>query len=322
MNKVVSPEIRNLYNLVKIRIIEEEIAKEYVKQEMRCPIHLSIGQEAIPVGVSSVLTKKDYIISTHRCHAHYLAKGGSLDSLLGELYGKINGTSKGIGGSMHMYDKKVNHLASIPIVGGSIPIGVGIGYGIKLNKSKEVSVIYFGDAATEEGVFFESMHFAALKKLPIIFVCEDNEYSVYTSRYERHGNRDLKKIVQSMDIKFIETKENDVNDIKKKTLIARKHAVSHGPVFIYSKTYRHLEHCGPNNDDKLNYRPKKEIKYWLRKDPIKIEINRLKRVNKFNQDNYKIYCNDIKKIFTFSLNKAKKTKHFNVKQLHNLEYAK
>ena len=126
----------NLYNeLLRIRTVEHKIANEYYKGEMRCPVHLSIGQEAIPVGVSSVLTKKDYIVSTHRCHAHYIAKGGSIDSLIGELYGKETGTCKGIGGSMHMYDKNVNHLASVPIVGGSIPIGVGIGYGIKLNKT-------------------------------------------------------------------------------------------------------------------------------------------------------------------------------------------
>ena len=318
MNKL---NLKNLHELTKMRIIEEEIAKEYKNQEMRCPVHLSIGQEAISVGVSSVLTKKDYIVSTHRCHAHYIAKGGSIDSLIGELYGKETGTCKGIGGSMHMYDKNVNHLASIPIVGGSIPIGVGIGYGIKLNKAKQVSVIYFGDAATEEGVFFESLHFAALKKLPVIFVCEDNKYSVYTSRYERHGNRDIKKIIKSMDVKYIETKKNDVNDIQKKATIAKKHAISHGPVFLYSKTYRHLEHCGPNKDDNLNYRPKEEIKYWLKKDPIDLEIKRLKKEKKFNQENYEDFCNSIRKDFIYSLIKTKKAKAFSSKKLNSLEYA-
>ena len=322
MSKNKSSILNDLYELTKIRIIEEEIAKEYKKQEMRCPVHLSIGQEAIPVGVSSALTKKDYIISTHRCHAHYLAKGGSVNSLIGELYGKENGTCKGIGGSMHMYDKKVNHFGSIPIVGGSIPIGVGIGYAIKLNRSKQVSVIYFGDAATEEGVFFESLHFAALKKLPVIFVCEDNKYSVYTSRYERHGNRNLKKIIESLDVKFIETVKNDVNDIKKKSLIAKKHAIINGPVFLYSKTYRNVEHCGPNNDDNLNYRPKQEIEYWSRKDPIEIEIKRLKKINKFDGDKYIDYCNLIKKNIIYSIIEAKKTKPFKSKKLKDLEYAK
>jgi len=311
-----------LNDLIRIRIIEEEIAKEYKHQQMRCPVHLSIGQEAIPVGVSSVLTKKDYIVSTHRCHAHYLAKGGSLDALLGELYGKETGTCKGVGGSMHMYDDKVNHLGSVPIVGGSIPVGVGIGYAIKLNKSKNVSVIYFGDAATEEGVFFESLHFAALKKLPIIFVCEDNEYSVYTSKYERHGKRDIKKLVKSMDVKFIEAKKNDVNDIQTKAKLAKKYALTKGPVFLYSKTYRYVEHCGPNNDDDLNYRPKNEVNYWKNKDPIQLEIKKLKKLKIFNEDKYLIHCSSIRKNFIKSLIKTKNAKSLPIKKLKHLEYAK
>tara|TARA_Y100001958_G_C21179973_1_gene510046 strand:+ start:416 stop:1384 length:969 start_codon:yes stop_codon:yes gene_type:complete len=311
-----------LNELVRIRIIEEEIAKEYKHQQMRCPVHLSIGQEAIPVGMSSVLTKKDYIVSTHRCHAHYLAKGGSLDALLGELYGKETGTCKGVGGSMHMYDDKVNHLGSVPIVGGSIPVGVGIGYTIKLNKSKNVSVIYFGDAATEEGVFFESLHFAALKKLPIIFVCEDNEYSVYTSKYERHGKRDIKKLVKSMDVKFIEAKKNDVNDIQKKAKFAKKYALTKGPVFLYSKTYRYVEHCGPNNDDDLNYRPKDEVNYWKNKDPIQLEIKKLKKLKIFNEDKYLNYCSSVRKNFIKSLIKTKNAKSLPINKLKSLEYAK
>ena len=315
-------KFKNLFELTKIRIIEEEIAKEYKNQEMRCPVHLSIGQEAVPVGMSRVLTNKDYIVSTHRCHAHYIAKGGSLDSLLGELYGKKTGTCMGIGGSMHMYDKSVNHLASVPIVGGSIPIGVGIGYALKINNTKQVSVIYFGDAATEEGVFFESLHFAALKKLPVIFVCEDNKYSVYTSRYERHGNRNLKQIVNSMDVKFIETKKNDVNDIQKKCSQAKRHALAKGPVLIYSKTYRYLEHCGPNNDDNLNYRPRKEIEYWIKKDPIQLEINYLKKNKLFNESKYLSFCDKVRKNFIFSLAKTKKAKPYPIKKLNKLEYAK
>ena len=163
-------KIELFYSMIRMRMIEEKIAERYSEQEMRCPVHLSIGQEAIANGICMNLQKKDQVLSAHRSHFHYLAKGGSLDALLGELYGKETGTCKGVGGSMHMYDDKVNHLGSVPIVGGSIPVGVGIGYAIKLNKSKNVSVIYFGDAATEEGVFFESLHFAALKKLPIMML--------------------------------------------------------------------------------------------------------------------------------------------------------
>ena len=183
-------------------------------------------------------------------------------------------------------------------------------------------MIYFGDAATEEGVFFESLHFAALKKLPIIFVCEDNKYSVYTSRYERHGKRDIKKLIKSMDVKFIETKENDVEDIYKKSLIAKKHAILNGPVCIYSKTYRYLEHCGPNNDDNLEYRPKKEIEYWLKKDPIELEIKKLKKIKIFNDEEYLTFCNSIRRKFISSIIKTKNTKSLSIKKLENLEYAK
>lgn len=312
----------NLFGLARIRVIEEEIAREYQKQEMRCPIHLSIGQEAIPVGVSKSLNTKDYIVSTHRCHAHYIAKGGSIQKLISELYGKEDGACKGIGGSMHLYDKSINHLCSIPIVGGSIPIGVGIGYALKLKNKKNVSVIYFGDAATEEGVFFESLHFAALKKLPVIFVCEDNKYSVYTSINARQGNRSLKKIVESLNIKFINTLNNNVNDIEQKTLQARSYAISNGPVFIYSKTYRHLEHCGPNNDDDLKYRPKKEIDYWLKRDPIIIEIQKLKKIKRFNENKYLDFCNSVRKEIITSFVNAKKSKPFTFSKLSKLEYAK
>jgi pyruvate dehydrogenase E1 component alpha subunit len=312
----------NLFGLARIRIIEEEIAKEYYKQEMRCPIHLSIGQEAVPVGVSKSLNFSDYIVSTHRCHAHYIAKGGSIQKLVSELYGKEDGACKGIGGSMHLYDKSINHLSSIPIVAGSIPIGVGIGYALKLKNKKNVSVVYFGDAATEEGVFFESLHFAALKKLPVIFVCEDNKYSVYTSINARQGNRNLKKIIESLNIKFIKPLNNNVHDIEKKALQARSYAISKGPVFIYSNTYRYLEHCGPNNDDDLKYRPKEEINYWLKKDPISIEIQRLKKIKRFNSNEYLEFCNSVKQEIITSFVNAKKSKPFSLLKLSKLEYAK
>ena len=124
-----------------------------------------------------------------------------------------------------------------------------------------------------------------------------------------------------MDVKYIETKKNDVNDIQKKAKIAKKHAISQGPVFLYSKTYRHLEHCGPNNDDSLNYRPKEEVKYWLKKDPIDLEIKKLKKEKKFNQENYIDFCNSTRKDFIYSLIKTKKAKAFSSKKLNSLEYA-
>ena len=170
-----SKNIKKMYNdMVWIRRIEEKIASEYSKQEMRCPVHLSIGQEAVPVGVSSCLDLDDHIVSAHRSHAHYLAKGGSLEKMLAELFGKVSGCARGKGGSMHLIDLNVNMTAAVPIVGSSISIGTGIGLGLKQNKSSAKVAVYFGDGATEEGVFSESLDFASLFGLPVLFVCEDN----------------------------------------------------------------------------------------------------------------------------------------------------
>ena len=163
-----------------IRNVEEAIANEYSKQEIRCPVHLSIGQEAVPAVMSLFLKVKDLVVSTHRGHAHYLGKGGNLKKMISEIYGKQTGCSKGKGGSMHLIDKKVGFYGTSAIVGNSIPVGVGLAYDYKLKKNKNLSVIYFGDGAVEEGVFFESLNLAAVKQTPTLFICENNLYSVYS----------------------------------------------------------------------------------------------------------------------------------------------
>ena len=165
--------------MYRIRSVEEEISKRYSEGKMRCPTHLSIGQEAVPAAFSQIVSKKDYTVSSHRGHAHYLAKGGNLNSMIAEIYGKRSGCSNGKGGSMHLMDLSVNFMGTTAIVGNSIPIGVGLGLSAKTKKTKQISFIFFGDGAVEEGVFYESINFAATKKLPTIFVCENNLYSVY-----------------------------------------------------------------------------------------------------------------------------------------------
>src|SRR5580704_14655173 len=171
--------------MLRIRLIEEEIAARYAQEKMRCPIHLSIGQEAVAVGVSSVLRRTDQIVTTHRCHAHYLAKGGDLKAMLCELMGREPGCCSGRGGSMHLFDRDAGVLLSLPIVAASIPIGVGAAFAMKRKKQDNVAVIYLGDASVEEGVFHESANFAALRRLPAIFICENNLYSVYTALHDR-----------------------------------------------------------------------------------------------------------------------------------------
>ena len=190
------------YEMVRIRTVEKKIAELYHEQEIRCPVHLSIGQEAIAVGVCQNLNREDKIVTAHRSHAHYLAKGGSLKKMISELYGKYSGCAKGLGGSMHLVDFSAGVYAAVPIVGSTIPIGVGIAWANKLKRNKNIVVAFFGDGATEEGVFFESLDFAALHDLPIIFVCENNEYSVYSHISKRQSKkRSITKIANSLGIK-------------------------------------------------------------------------------------------------------------------------
>ena len=148
---------------------------------MRCPTHLSVGQELVSAVFSLIAKKKDYAVSTHRGHAHYLAKGGSLKKMIAEIYGKETGTSRGKGGSMHLIDLNVNFMGTSAIVGNSIPVGVGLGLAIKLKNEKKISFVFLGDGAIEEGVFYESLNFAIVKQIPVIFICENNLYSVYSS---------------------------------------------------------------------------------------------------------------------------------------------
>ena len=166
-------ELSVLYQqMLRIRLVEEEIAKRYSEQKMRCPTHLSIGQEAVAVGVSSALTVEDKVYSSHRAHAHYLAKGGSVDKLIAELYGKQTGCTGGRGGSMHLCDLDAGFMASTAIVANSIPLAVGHALHLQTQNVEAISVAYFGDGATEEGAFYESLNFAVLKSLPVLFVCE------------------------------------------------------------------------------------------------------------------------------------------------------
>jgi pyruvate dehydrogenase E1 component alpha subunit len=258
-------------DLLRIRSVENTIARKYPEQKMRCPVHLSVGQEAIAVGICSNLTKQDKVFTAHRSHAHYLAKGGSLNKMISELYGKSTGCAKGKGGSMHLIDLESGVLGAVPIVGSTIPIGVGAAWAESLKKTKNITVIFFGEGATEEGVFQESLDYASLRKLPVLFVCENNNYSVYSSLEKRQSyNRSILKIAKSIGIEGVHLDGNDVLKIYKKAKeVIFKMKKKQSPFFFLLDTFRHLEHCGPANDDHLGYRSKQYINYWLKKCPIK-----------------------------------------------------
>ncbi len=290
-----------------IREVENMISSKYSEQEMRCPVHLSIGQEAVAVGICENLKITDQVLSAHRSHAHYLAKGGSLDAMIGELYGKEIGCAKGKGGSMHLIDIDAGIVAAVPIVGSTLPIAVGVAWSNKLKKNNKITCVFFGDGATEEGVFQESLDFAALHGLKILFVCENNLYSVYSHLNKRQSkNRKICKISKSLGV---ESKKYFGNDIIKTYYNAKK-AIGYikknnSPFLLELDTYRHLEHCGPNSDDHLNYRDKKEVLYWKSKCPILLAKKHLIRNKICNEAEIKNYQKEIIIKINKSFTKAK-----------------
>lgn len=257
-------------SMLIIRRTEEKIAELYAEQEMRCPTHLCIGQEAVPAGVCQNLALEDSTFSNHRAHGHYLAKGGSLRAMIAELYGKETGCAKGRGGSMHLIDLAVNFVASTPLVGGIIPIAVGAAFASKMQNKSNVSVAFFGDSAVEGGVFHEAVNFAALHKLPVLFVCENNLYASQTHIRERQPEREITQLAKGHGIAVFKEDGNDAIAV----YVAAKKAVEHarsgaGPAFLEFLTYRWLEHVGPNDDSKLGYRTEQEIAEWKESDPVK-----------------------------------------------------
>lgn len=271
MNNINIKELKQIYlTAYKIRNTEEKIANKYHEQEMRCPTHLSIGQELIPAIYAQFVDYSDYAVSTHRAHAHYLAKGGDLNAMIAEIYGKKTGCSHGMGGSMHLIDKSVGFMGSTAIVGGTIPIGVGLALSIQIKNENRISTIFLGDGATEEGVFYESVNFSALKELPVLFICENNLYSVYSSLEVRQPkNRKIYELVNAMGIKSSHADGYNIEDSYCKLKEAINYVRSEKkPFFIELDTYRFREHCGPNFDNDIGYREISEYEEFFKKDPL------------------------------------------------------
>ncbi len=266
------------YEMLKIRKFQLKVEAEYHKDEMKTPLHLCIGQEAAAAGVCMNLKKTDYVFSSHRGHGHFLAKGGSLKKLAAELHCKETGCSRGRGGSMHLIAAEVSHMGSSAIVGGSIPIATGAALSSVLKKDGRVSVVFFGDAATEEGVFFESMNFAALKKLPVVYVCENNFYSVCSHQSAREANLDISMRAKAFDIPSYQIDASDVCQVYLKSKQAIDYArEGRGPVLLECRAYRFRAHAGAGDSHRDAYRKPDEWKEWIKKDPVKNLKNRLVR---------------------------------------------
>ena len=258
--------------MVEIRAFEEKVAHEYPKGNMRTPTHLGIGQEAVAVGVISEREPADVIFSHHRCHNHFLAAGGSRYSLFAELLGRIDGCSGGRGGSVHLVDRSVNFLGTSPILTQAVAFATGAAFAFKFRQEPRTAIVFFGDAAFEEGTMWESFNFSVLNKLPVLFVCENNLYSTESSLEKRvPPNTSFVEKARAFGMFASTCDGNNVEEVAKFARNAFKHIkTGNGPYLLECLTYRTREHVGPNFDYEFerNYRSKEEIQKWMTKCPI------------------------------------------------------
>jgi TPP-dependent pyruvate/acetoin dehydrogenase alpha subunit len=277
MEREPSVEVAAVYRaLRRIRRVEEEIARVYPTDKIKSPVHLSIGQEAVSVGLCRPLRASDIVFGTYRGHALYLAKGGDLRAMIAELYGKAAGCAGGKGGSMHLIDAGAGVMGGSAVVATSIPLSVGYAYSFLVKKSDAVVVSVFGDGAADEGAFHESMNFAALKSLPILLVCENNRYAIHSPQTDRQRASNLCERAASYGMPATRIESNEVFRLiaQAEEAVAAIRA-GKGPRFFEVMTYRWREHVGPGEDYHTGYRERAELEPHLAKDPMKVLGERL-----------------------------------------------
>ena len=258
--------------MLRIRACEESFVGPISNGQIKCPVHLYTGQEAVASGVAAALKPGDYVFGNHRSHGHYLARGGDLRELVAEVYCKETGCARGRGGSMHVCDPEKGMLGAAPIVAGTISLATGSALASKLRGDGRVTVSFFGDGAAGEGALYESLNFAALKKLPILFACENNLYSTHMSIRECRPDPDIAKVGVPFGVRGVSVDGNNVLEVydaaKKAVESCRR---GKGPAFIEFKTYRMRGHVGPDDNIQgahTDIRPNEEVEQWKGRDPI------------------------------------------------------
>lgn len=258
--------IKLLKTMLKIRIFEQKVVEVYERGELKGDLHSYIGEEAVATGVCLNLNEEDYITSSHRCHGHLIAKGVNLNNMMAELYGKETGCCKGRGGSMHIADVSKGVLSANGIVGGGIPITTGAALSCKYLKNGRIAVSFFGDGASNQGGFHESLNLASVWNLPIIFLCENNLYAQSTAMHVAFNIVNIADRAKAYNIPGIIIDGMDVLDVyQKMNTIVRKVRNGEGPVLVEAKTYRYRGHW---EGDPILYRTKEEVQEWKKKDPI------------------------------------------------------
>jgi TPP-dependent pyruvate/acetoin dehydrogenase alpha subunit len=258
-------------SMLRIRRIEEEIERRYHDDQMKTPIHLVIGQEATSVGCCAALDTSDLLYSSHRTHGNYLAKGGSLKAMLCEMHCRANGCVGSRGGSMHLIDKAVGMAGTSAIVGGAVPIATGAALAAQMKRQSHVVVVFLGDATTEEGVASESLNFATLKQLPIVFFCENNFYSVQSPLATRQPARSIRAWAAGYGMPAVEVDGVNVFAVHAAARQAVERARSGGgPTFIEAPVYRFRAHGGSGDDSRTGYRSEEERAAWEAIDPLRL----------------------------------------------------
>ena len=292
----------------RLRICEEELEREYhPKDQMRCPVHFCSGQEAVPASLSILMKKNDYLFSHHRSHGYYLSKNAPMKKLFAEIYGKETGANSGMAGSQDISYPEEKFFSGA-ILAGAAAIAVGTAISLSKNTNKNNIVITgFGESATDQGIFWESLNYASLKKLPIIFICENNNYATYSPQHERQSGYSIAKKAKAFGVDSSSVFGNDIAEV----FTTLKKAISNvrkkkGPYLLEAFTYRYSGHVGPFTDDYQDYRSKNEIDFWKKIDPIKILKKELYKKKFLNDRSDKLIINKIHKEIRQSFNFAKK----------------
>ena len=310
MSSTIEPDKRIylLEQLLRVRLAETTLAEKYKLQLMKTPTHFGVGQEAVAVGVCAALENDDYAFSHHRSHNHYLAKGGDFFALASELLGRETGCSNGRGGSVHLTDMNVGFVASTAILGETVAAAVGSALSLSMDNKTSLVTTFFGDATLEEGIFYECLIYAALKKLPVLFICENNGYATESPLEVRQPKDfDFCKRVEAFGVPAKKIDGNDVEKVYSESLNAVEHIrKKNGPFFIECNTYRWLEHVGPYYDYELDrtYRTVDELNEWKEHCPVERQSKRLIEEKLINGEDFTNMQNNIKQDINENIERA------------------
>lgn len=269
-------DLRFYEQMLLIRRAEEKIAEHYFEDDMKTPVHMSVGQEAIPVAVIAALAPDDDLLGTYRSHALYLARAANVGDFFLEMYGRGGAPQKGKAGSMHLASPAHGVQATSAVVGTTIPVALGVAYANKRLESGKRTAVFFGDGAIDEGAFWESLNYACSEKLPLVFVCEDNRLAIHSKAADRHGYDAIGKVVEQFRCHVVTSDSTDPAELYRLTREALALQDESGwPVFMHLECYRYLEHVGVGEDFKFGYRDMEEYERWRSRDSIELVRARL-----------------------------------------------